>query len=224
MEADAGRDAGRYNPHKTFGARLNNMTIGTRSPERDLSNTPPPGAYNTDNAIQFYQSKSTCAIISKERTVSPLKRNRDEVKSPAPGHYDIANTIGSSHTPRIGFTRAQHKWKPLNENPGPGQHDASIHLTRPRTPGLEMGKTTSRRNEFLVNASTDTPAPTYDIKGTFGDKKGGKVIMGNKLKYQPKNNNPGPGQYDGNIDKIRKRPTSAINMNKTCNTDRHAYL
>lgn len=89
-----------------------------------------------------------------------------------------------------------------------------------------MGKSTSRNNEFLVTASTDTPAPTYDIKGTFGGKNGSgsKITFGSRLKYQPKNETPGPGQYNGNIDTIKRRPTSAINMNKTQKGDRHAYL
>ena len=63
--ATTATDAGRYNPHKEFGADLKNMTLGRRI-EAPESNTPPPGAYNTASALALTKPASTAALIRKE--------------------------------------------------------------------------------------------------------------------------------------------------------------
>lgn len=60
------------------------------------------------------------------------------------------------------------QWKPLNANPGPGEHEASISLIRPKTQGIALSKSPVNRTEFILNKTTDTPAPSYNVMNTFG--------------------------------------------------------
>ena len=85
-----------------------------------------------------------------------------------------------------------------------------------------MGKSKPRGGEFLTTPSTGTPAPTYTIPNTIGASKS-KMTMGVKPKWKPDNVNPGPGQYNGNLDAVRRRTPSAIKMANT-KTGQHTFL
>lgn len=216
-------DAGRYNPHKDFGAAVGKMTIGERSRERAVSNTPPPGAYNPDNALSLTKPKSTATIIRRD-SAPRVAYIRQPGQTPDPGQYHDAGRGFGYNTPRMTISAAKQKWRPLNDNPGPGYHDAVHTLTRPRTPGVEISKSRTRRDEFLANQGVDTPAPTYNVKDTFGADLKSKMTLGGKAKWKPGNRNPGPGEYDGDPGAIGKRATSTVNMDKTKAEARHLYL
>lgn len=81
--ATTATDAGRYNPHKDFGSDLKKMTIGRRR-ERAESNTPPPGAYNTETGLSMTKPKSTTALIRRKSTSAA---RREAPQSPDPGAY-----------------------------------------------------------------------------------------------------------------------------------------
>jgi hypothetical protein len=195
-------DAGRYNPHKEFGQDLRHMTLGRRSPGRDASNTPPPGTYNPDNAMKLTKPKSQ-ALIMRRDSHTPSRLNQVVSESPDPGqYYDSMKGFGY-HTPRITIGGVKEKWKPLNENPGPGEHETMQSLIRPRTPGIEMRKATGRRDEFLVTPGGDTPAPAYEVENTFAAHLKSKMTLGCKPKWKPQNKNPGPGAYDSKVDIVK---------------------
>ena len=57
-------------------------------------------------------------------------RTRDT--SPGPSEYNVRGGFGSDTTPIKIVGRP--KWKPLNENPGPGDYEANVSVSKPRTP------------------------------------------------------------------------------------------
>ena len=113
------------------------MTIGKRTRERSADDFPAPGSYNPDSAMNLTMPSSQGAVIKKDNT----KRNLwdTEEKSPDPGSYYNAHKGFGYGTPRITLG-GKYKWKPMNDNPGPGSHDASISLTRPKTLNIALSQ------------------------------------------------------------------------------------
>ena len=91
------------------------------------------------------------------------------------------------------ISQTKFKWKPLNENPGPGEHYISQTLTKKRSPSINMSGTISRRDEFLNTNLTDIPAPSYDVSKEFGTNIKSKMTIGTKAKPEKIIENPGPG-------------------------------
>lgn len=112
----------------------------------------------------------------------------------------------------------------MNNNPGPGEHDISQNLTRPRTPNINLKRSRSRRDDFLLANLTETPAPSYNVSNVFGSDLKMKMTLGGKAAPKKEGERPGPGHYDSNFTYVKKRSTSVINMSKQKTEIRHGYL
>ena len=140
-------DAGRYSPHKEFGSGLNRFTLGQKGRDLSESPTPPPGKYNPEGALLLTKPRSAAMLITRPSTAR--RNSGTECQSPAPGHhFDSSRGFGSTGKSVTIAVRTQ-KWKPLNDNPGPGSHEASDALTRPSTRGAEIGRSKTSRDGFL---------------------------------------------------------------------------
>lgn len=99
------------------------MTIGQRSVDRSIDEVPPPGAYNPDSAMNLTKPSSKAMTIKMD-SISRSSHWRKDETSPDPGHYYDAKKGFGYNTPRMTINGLKPKWKPMNENPGPGSFDA----------------------------------------------------------------------------------------------------
>lgn len=113
-----------YNPHKQFGSGVRKMTIGRRSVNRSVSDIPAPGAYDPEAGLTLTKPSSQAIIIKKDSIQrQSVQRNLEMEHSPDPGHYYNSNKGFGYDTPRMTIGGNKPDWKPLNDNPGPGEHD-----------------------------------------------------------------------------------------------------
>ena len=101
--------------------------------------------------------------------------------------------------------------KPIrNDNPGPGQYTQDVNKVKPAKSTAGKIGTTQRPDIWAdsVKVARENPSPgNYADKPAFGKGVKGVANMGSKYKSS-KNDNPGPGQYEG-AQKQAVRPLSA---------------
>mgnify|MGYP006889523010 CR=1 FL=1 len=86
------------------------------------------------------------------------------------------------------------------DTPGPGQYEGSASLTQRKTATVKISL--EKRKDPWAEKMQDQPGPgNYEgFKSSFGQNKG--PSMGSKYR-QETNLVPGPGQYDGDISKVK---------------------
>lgn len=133
--------------------------------------------------------------------MSKSKSRRDEflashaADTPAPT-YNLNNTFGADLKSKMTLG-GKAKWKPDNQNPGPGHYDGdqgAIGKRATSTVNMDRSKAEAR-HLYLEDNKTAAADAQYDIVKPFGSDITTKVTFGSKYQSKP-NANPAPGQYE----------------------------
>lgn len=176
--------------------KVNSFGLSTgRRDERN--NNPGPGQYDQLGRTLTHTKSNSVRFGSAKKPDIWEKDKR--VEAPGPGNYNDTNTFGKAV--KGGATMGS-KFKPeVNSNPGPGQYDSEA---KEKVKGSKIGSA-ARPALWDKETKDDKPGPGnyMDDTNTFG--KAAKSGAGMGSKYKPeRNENPGPGQYDGDAIKNKK--------------------
>ena len=191
---DSGPDPGMYTTEKPFGSGLNKVPIQGRRPQR-IEETPGPGTFNPDTAVDAIRPKSPMTKISKARA-RPKSFAGPSAQGPAPGQYDDGKRFNSNVKPMT-IGKRRHS-KPTLDAPGPGVYNPHVaeKVIRPKSAVPSFDKSPARPRG--PPPGTDNVGPgVYDTGKKFG--KDIKPMTIGRKRPQPlddRTRNPGAGNYN----------------------------
>lgn len=168
---------------------------------------PAPGTYNPDYKIA--KPSNVGVSIPKNKSVSRTQKKfwGEISESPDPTRYDRHDRFGSGAR-SYSISKLQNKFKPFNDNPGPGYFDATVDMVKPSTPKIGVGKAKIKRDEFFL-PKNQTPGPgRYSEQGLVPNLK--ILNFGNTLSRQQSKMEdfPAPGYYQPEV--RQTRPSSKV--------------
>ena len=165
---------GAYDAGKKFGNDIKPMTIGRKRPQppKESDKNPGAGNYDPDRGMGLTKPKVPGCDMGKSpsRPSTFAKPGSDPYGGPDPGTYDAVRKFGGDVKPMtIGVKRPK---KFTSDAPGPDAYQPSRgdHLTKPKVPGVDMGKSPSRPSTFAKPGTDADGGPgTYDTGKKFMD-------------------------------------------------------
>ena len=176
------------------------MTIGRKRPEppKESDKNPGAGNYDPDRANGLIKPKCPGVDMGKSpsRPSTFAKPGSDPYGGPDPGSYDAVRKFGNDVKPMtIGVKRPK---KFTTDAPGPDayQPQRGDTLTKPKTPGVDMGKSPSRPATFAKPGTDADGGPgTYDAGKKFMDDVK-PFTIGKKRPKKIDTSVPEPGRYN----------------------------
>eukprot|EP01062_Namystynia_karyoxenos_P009422 TRINITY_DN13346_c0_g1_i3.p1 TRINITY_DN13346_c0_g1~~TRINITY_DN13346_c0_g1_i3.p1 ORF type:complete len:2270 (+),score=372.60 TRINITY_DN13346_c0_g1_i3:94-6810(+) len=178
-------------------ATIGTAPRGPRTPRRSRSNSPGPGAYDTEQGAERPRGFTFPAADGSSRR----SRSAPPRPTPGPGAYDEAAPRAEGG-PHFGTAPRKPRSPPKGATPGPGAYDASGRPVAEAERAHAFLKAPTGRQPEEAPHTVAAPGPgAYDVGEQAEKSRLGAVLLGGTedrglLRMAPPQA-PGPGAYDG---------------------------
>lgn len=194
----------------------NVATFGVKRSEKQLI-TPGPGSYNTIDAdVTRRPATSTKNAFSMTQRPDLWQEAKSKVSNQVPIYNSNKGSFSNLSTK--GMTIGQKRPERIVQTPGPGSYSNANVISMVKSTGasVRIGMT-KRPDNFTRKEVVGLPGPGQHSTGdlTFG--KGVKGLAKIKsAKMKPvRNDNPGPGQYTNDANKVKPTRSTAGKIGTT---------